>query len=280
MELITLDVEAFHLGVGDFDAFVVGSRVECAFYFETGFGRGCGDQFDDGQPIGERPAAPVLRDVAEQAVLDLVPLRRAWRIVVDLEYKPGVIGGNLRRGVTHDERARSPVQNAPLRSELTAALAATLHANLEAAHQAELAEMQARLRSDAEARLKALVDEAEKKVRDDSSFEKQALERQLADERGRREAAQRAELALRQEKSTLENRARELDLEVARRVDTEKLELETSLRRTFAEQQDLKLKEKEKLIDDLRRALEEAKRKTEQGSQERQGEVPNRPTEH
>jgi hypothetical protein len=32
MELIALDVEAFHLGVADFDAFLVGSRVEDAFY--------------------------------------------------------------------------------------------------------------------------------------------------------------------------------------------------------------------------------------------------------
>jgi hypothetical protein len=157
--------------------------------------------------------------------------------------------------------------------ELTAALAATLHAKLEAAHQAELAQMHADLRSETEARLRVLVSEAEKKARDDSSFEKQVLERQLADERSRREAAQRAELALRQEKIALENRARELDLEVARRMDTEKRELEASLRRAFTEQQDLKLKEKEKLIDDLRRALEEAKRKTERGSQERQGEV-------
>ena len=41
----------------------------------------------------------------------------------------------------------------------------------------------------------------------------------------------------------------------------------------MAEQQALKLKEKDKLIDDLRTALEDAKRKSEQGSQERQGEV-------
>jgi hypothetical protein len=157
--------------------------------------------------------------------------------------------------------------------ELTEALAAPLHAKLEADYQAELARMQAHFRGEAEARLKVLVDEADKKVRADASFEKQVLERQLADERSRREVAQRAELALRHEKSALENRARELDLEVARRLDTEKQQLAESLRRGFAEQHDLKLKEKEKLIDDLRRALEEAKRKTEQGSQERQGEV-------
>jgi Uncharacterized protein conserved in bacteria (DUF2130) len=63
----------------------------------------------------------------------------------------------------------------------------------------------------------------------------------------------------------VEVRARELDLEVARRVDGEKQRL--------SEQQDLRLKEKDKLIEDLRKALEDAKRKSEQGSQERQGEV-------
>jgi hypothetical protein len=78
---------------------------------------------------------------------------------------------------------------------------------------------------------------------------------------------------LRKEKSAPEDRARELDLEVARRVDSEKRQLEEALRRDFAEHQDLKLKEKDKLIDNLRRSLEEARRKSVQGSQERQGEV-------
>jgi len=153
--------------------------------------------------------------------------------------------------------------------ELTEALAAPLHARLEAAHQAQLA----KLRSEAEGRLKVLVGQAEKKAREDASLEKQILQRELADERNRREAAQRSELALRQEKSALEHRARELDLEVARRLDTEKQRLEEALRRAFADQQTLKLKEKDKLIDDLRRALEEARLKSEQGSQKRQGEV-------
>jgi hypothetical protein len=157
--------------------------------------------------------------------------------------------------------------------ELTEALAAPLHAKLEAAHQAQLAQMQAQLHREADARVTALVSQAEKKAREDSSLERQILERELADERERREAAQKAELSLRREKAALENRTRELDLEVARRVDTEKQRVEEALRRAFAEQQDLKLKEKEKLIEDLRRALEEAKRKSEQGSQERQGEV-------
>jgi len=41
---------------------------------QSGLGRCRADQFDDGEAIGQRPAAPVLGDVTEQPVLDLVPL--------------------------------------------------------------------------------------------------------------------------------------------------------------------------------------------------------------
>jgi hypothetical protein len=153
--------------------------------------------------------------------------------------------------------------------ELSAAIAASLHAELECTHQEELARMQAQLRREAE----TMASRAEKKAREDAALEKTVLQRELADERARRATAQQAELALRAEKSALESRARELDLEVARRVDVEKHQLGQSIRRGIVEQHDLKLKEKEKVIDDLRRSLDEAKRKSEQGSQERQGEV-------
>lgn len=77
MELAAGDVEAGHLDVGDLDALLVGPPVERAGDFESGLGRGCADQFSDGEAVSERPAAPVLSDVAEQPMLDLVPLRRA-----------------------------------------------------------------------------------------------------------------------------------------------------------------------------------------------------------
>ena len=70
MELITGDVEAFHCGFADFDALLVAARVERAFDLQTGRGGRGPDQFDDGKAICQRPAAPVLRDVAEQPVLD------------------------------------------------------------------------------------------------------------------------------------------------------------------------------------------------------------------
>jgi hypothetical protein len=133
--------------------------------------------------------------------------------------------------------------------------------------------LQEQFRHENEARLAALAGQAEQKARENFSLERQLLEGQLAEERRKREVAQRAELELRKQKGALEDRGRELDLEVARQVDSEKQRWEEAIRRGFAEQHDLKLKEKDKLIDDLRRGLEDAKRKSEQGSQERQGEV-------
>jgi hypothetical protein len=87
MECVALDVESFHLGIGDFDALFVGCGVERAFDFQAGFGCGRGNQFDYGQAIGQGPRTPVLRDVAEHAMFDLVPLRRTWWIVMDVEHE-------------------------------------------------------------------------------------------------------------------------------------------------------------------------------------------------
>ena len=74
MEWVALDVESLHLGIGDFDALFVGCSVERAFDFQAGFGGRRSDQLDDGQAIGQGPRTPVLRDVAEPAMFDLVPL--------------------------------------------------------------------------------------------------------------------------------------------------------------------------------------------------------------
>src|SRR5262245_53550065 len=84
VERIPLDGELAHLGLADPDALLVGALVEGAFDLQTGFGRRAPDQLDHRRPAFQRLAAPVLRDVAEQPVLDLVPLRGARRIVVDV----------------------------------------------------------------------------------------------------------------------------------------------------------------------------------------------------
>ncbi|HXF91715.1 MAG TPA: DUF2130 domain-containing protein [Nitrospiraceae bacterium] len=124
-----------------------------------------------------------------------------------------------------------------------------------------------------EVQLQSAVKQAESRAKEQSERDLRLLREQLAEQQRKTREAQEAELALRKEKAALEERARELDLEVARRVDAEKQKLEEQIRRSATEEQALKLREKDKQIDDLKALLEEARRKSEQGSQERQGEV-------
>src|SRR5262250_279668 len=85
MEHVASYVEGIDLGIADLYALLVCSLIENTFDLQSLLGGGCGDQFDDGSAALQWPAAPVLRDVAEQTVLDLVPLGSAWRIVANLD---------------------------------------------------------------------------------------------------------------------------------------------------------------------------------------------------
>src|ERR1017187_1126437 len=96
MEVIAGDVQRVHLGVADLDALLVCAGIERAFDLQSGFRGRRADQLDDGEVIGEWPAAPVLSDVAEHAVLYLVPLRRSRRIVENVQGKPGLVGEFLK----------------------------------------------------------------------------------------------------------------------------------------------------------------------------------------
>jgi hypothetical protein len=135
------------------------------------------------------------------------------------------------------------------------------------------AQVEEAMRKEAAERIAKATTDAETRVREQTTLQIKELEQDLAAQREKARLAQEVELELRKEKTALEGRARELDLEVARRLDAAKAELETAIRKNAAEEQDLKLKEKEKQIADLRAALEDAKRRSELGSQELQGEV-------
>jgi hypothetical protein len=135
------------------------------------------------------------------------------------------------------------------------------------------AEVEASLRKDEAERIAKAVAAAGVHAREQTEQQIKVLQSDLAAQREKAREAQAAELALRNEKTALEERAREMDLEVARKVDAARIDLETAIRKRAAEEQDLKLKEKEKQIADLRQALDDAKRRSELGSQELQGEV-------
>jgi ribosomal protein S18 acetylase RimI-like enzyme len=96
MECVALDVEGHHLGIDDFDTLFVGGGVERAFDPQAGLGGRGGNQLDHAHAIDEGAPAPGLRDVAEQAMLDLIPLRGARRIMMDMEPEAGLVGELLQ----------------------------------------------------------------------------------------------------------------------------------------------------------------------------------------
>ena len=77
------------------------------------------------------------------------------------------------------------------------------------------------------------------------------------------------EIQLRKDKAELEEKQKSLELEVARKVDAERVRINSEV----AEEYKLKEAELQKKIDDAQKANEDMKRKLEQGSQQTQGEV-------
>jgi len=118
-----------------------------------------------------------------------------------------------------------------------------------------------------------IVKEARKKVETETSLEIKALKEDLESKDKKLQETQQNELNLRKEKSSLEEREKNVDLEVARRIDSERANIYTEASRKAGEEYHLKDKDKDKKITDLIEQIEELKRKAEQGSQQSQGEV-------
>ena len=85
--------------------------------------------------------------------------------------------------------------------------------------------------------------------------------------------ARARELVLLQEKAALEEARKDMELVYQRKSIEERQQLEKQLIEKYSSETDLKLKERDKQIEDLRKSLAEAKRVSEQGSMETQGEV-------
>lgn len=134
-------------------------------------------------------------------------------------------------------------------------------------------EVEARVRAETDERLQQLLAQETQRARSEADLRLKQVEAQLADSRAQLQAAQAAELKLRQQAEAIVAREQQLDLEVARKLDEKRRDWEAQVRQLAADEQQLKLREKDKTIEDLKRLLEEARRKSEQGSQELQGEV-------
>ena len=99
------------------------------------------------------------------------------------------------------------------------------------------------------------------------------VEQELAEKDAKLAEADQAELTLRRERRLLEEEKRKLELQVERRLQEETLRVREATQREEEEGYRLKLAEKDKLILDMKKQVEELRRKSDQGSQQIQGEV-------
>jgi hypothetical protein len=100
-----------------------------------------------------------------------------------------------------------------------------------------------------------------------------AKDESLADLGAQLAESRRVELEVRKQREALEGEKKSLELEVMRRLDEERDRVRTATMKQEEDRNHLKLAEKDKVIDDMRKQVEEMRRKSEQGSQQLQGEV-------
>jgi hypothetical protein len=103
--------------------------------------------------------------------------------------------------------------------------------------------------------------------------ELQDLRDRLNERQRQLQEAQQSELALRKRESALISRTEPLELEVARTLNEERAKIREDARQTAADEQNLRLAEKDKLIGEMQKQIANLKQKADQGSQQLQGEV-------
>jgi len=163
-------------------------------------------------------------------------------------------------------------------AENKAKLAVAEKAELEARRQRREIETEKR---NLELTVSRRVSEEREKIREEIVQEQTQLfqtalqdkERALAEKDTKLREAQQAELAVRKERQALEDQKHELELQIERRLDEERGKIREATQKEEEQTHRLKLAEKDKVIDDMRKQVEELRRKSDQGSQQLQGEV-------
>lgn len=156
---------------------------------------------------------------------------------------------------------------------LTRALRADIEASLKQEFTQEMARRERELRSAFAADVTRAQAEAAAAARQQQGQDLAALREQLAEQARALEEARQQELALRKRERELERRQQDIELTVARQLEGERQAIRDEAQARLAEAHRLKDVEKERQLADMRRQIEDLKRKAEQGSQQLQGEA-------
>jgi hypothetical protein len=156
-------------------------------------------------------------------------------------------------------------------------LTRALRAEIETSLKAEFAERERELRDEYDRRLDAergrVEKEAAKRAEKKLAQELTDLRDQLQDQTKALEDARRVELTLRKREQAIAREKADLDVTIARTLADERTKLIAETQARAAEQHRLKDAERERQLAEMRRHIEDLKRKADQGSQQRQGEA-------
>jgi hypothetical protein len=156
-------------------------------------------------------------------------------------------------------------------------LTRALRADIETSLKAEFDERERVLRDDYERRLDAdrvrVEKGAAKKAEKMLAHEVAGLKEQLKDQAKEIDDARRVELALRKREQALERKQADLEITIARTVADERARILADTKDRLAEEHRLKDSERERQLAEMRRQIEDLKRKADQGSQQLQGEA-------
>lgn len=118
-----------------------------------------------------------------------------------------------------------------------------------------------------------LTKEARERAKEDMRLELKDMEERIAEKEKKIAEAQETELELRKKTRELDEKQKSFELEMIRRLDDEREKVKKEALDALSEEHRLKDLEKDKRIEDMRKTIEELKRKSEQGSVQIQGEV-------
>ena len=156
---------------------------------------------------------------------------------------------------------------------LTRALRAEIEASLRRQFEHELAARERELEASRDADLARAEKEAARKAERRLAQDLAALQDQLNEQARELDEARKQELALRKRERELERERQEFELAVARQLDKERRTIVEETQARLADEHRLKDAEKERQLADMRKQIDDLRRRAEQGSQQLQGEA-------
>jgi hypothetical protein len=172
------------------------------------------------------------------------------------------------------------------RKELEAAMTKEAERKATKHFAAQIAQLQEQLtdtrkaEKDARAMIVKAQAEAKSKAQQEFAAEKKALAEELSEKNAKLQQFRDQELELRKQKKALEEQQANLQLDLQRKLDEERVRITEQVSRKEAERHSLVEAEYRKKIEDVQHVNEELRRKLEQGSQQLQGEVLELEMEH